>query len=111
MSMFEDRRKGFEGQYTHDQELQFRIEVRATKLLGLWAAAKLGLESEAAEAYAKSVVGANMEEPGFDDVKRKILPDFQAQNIAITDKDLDHHIIEFLAKAKTQIMEGDSPHS
>ena len=64
MTFFDDREKGFEAKYKHDQELQFKVFARRNKLLGLWAAQKLGLGGEAAEAYAKDVVKADFSKPG-----------------------------------------------
>ena len=69
---FEDRRKGFESKWAHDAEIQFKIMARRNKLLGLWAAAEMGLSGDKAEAYAKSVVAADFEEPGEEDVFRKV---------------------------------------
>jgi len=72
---FDDRRKGFESKWAHDAEIQFRIMARRNKLLGLWAAAEMGLAGDKADAYAKSVVAADFEEPGEEDVFRKVRGD------------------------------------
>ena len=72
---FNDREKGFEAKYLHDQETQFKITARRNKLLGLWAAEQMGLSGADAEAYAKEVVVADFEEAGDDDVLRKVLGD------------------------------------
>ena len=87
MTSFNDREKAFEDKYKHDQDLQFRVEVRRNKLLGLWVAEMLGLSGADAEAYAKEVVSADFEEPGDADVVRKILAD------AETDRVLGVHMI------------------
>ena len=75
MASFDDRQKGFENKYAHDQELQFKAQARRNKLLGLWAAEKMGLTGEAANDYAKTVVRADFDEPGDEDVFRKIRKD------------------------------------
>jgi hypothetical protein len=72
---FDDRRKGFESKWAHDAEVQFKIMARRNKLLGLWAAAEMGLAGDKADAYAKSVVAADFEEPGEEDVFRKVRSD------------------------------------
>ena len=72
---FDDRRKGFESKWAHDAEVQFKIMARRNKLLGLWAAAEMGLAGDKADAYAKSVVAADFEEPGEEDVFRKVRGD------------------------------------
>jgi hypothetical protein len=72
---FDDRRKGFESKWAHDAEIQFRIMARRNKLLGLWAAGEMGHTGDKADAYAKSVVAADFEEPGEEDVFRKVRGD------------------------------------
>lgn len=105
MANFNDREKAFEDKYKHDQELQFRTEVRRNKLLGLWVAGELlALEGDAAEAYAKEVVASDFEQPGPDDVVRKIMADLQAKGIDFTEHRLRHRLEEIMAEAKHQIM-------
>src|SRR5262249_3332348 len=72
MTTFDKREEGFEKQFAHDEELRFKATARRNKLLGLWAAQKLGLSGAEAEAYAKAVVVADLEAPGEDDAFRKI---------------------------------------
>jgi hypothetical protein len=72
---FDNRRKGFESKWAHDAEIQFKIMARRNKLLGLWAAGEMGLAGDKADAYAKSVVAADFEEPGEEDVFRKVRGD------------------------------------
>jgi hypothetical protein len=83
MTTFDNREKAFEDKYKHDQELQFRVEVRRNKLLGLWAAELLG--KDAAEAYAKEVVSADFEEPGDADLVRKLLGDLEDGGVEMTE--------------------------
>src|SRR3546814_16571970 len=100
MATFNDREKAFEDKYKHDQELQFRTEVRRNKLLGLWVASELlGLEGDAAEAYAKAVVSSDFEQPGHDDVVRKFMAAIPAKGVAYPDTRLRHRPEEFKAEA------------
>ncbi len=82
MTTFDDREKGFEKKFAHDEELRFKATARRNKLLGLWAAAKLGKTGDAAEAYAKDVVMADFEEAGDDDVVRKVVKDLAAAGVS-----------------------------
>ena len=104
MTTFNDREKAFEDKYKHDQELQFKVEVRRNKLLGLWAAELLGLQGAEAEAYAKQVVAADFEEPGDADLVRKILSDLSAKQVDMTEHRLRKKMEELQAEAKQQIM-------
>jgi hypothetical protein len=103
MSSFDKREEGFEKQFAHDEELKFKAMSRRNKLLGLWAAEKLGLAGAEAEAYAKSVVMADFEEPGDQDVFRKIRQDFDAKGVAQSDHQIRRTMDELMATAVTQI--------
>jgi hypothetical protein len=74
MTTFDDRENAFENKFAHDQEMQFKAEARRNKLMGLWVADILEMTGDDAEAYAKSVVLADFEEAGHEDVMRKVLP-------------------------------------
>ncbi len=104
MTTFNDREKAFEDKYQHDQELQFKVEVRRNKLLGLWVAEMLGLAGADAEAYAKEVVAADFEEPGDADLVRKIQADVQPKNLDLSEHRLRKKMDELVAVAKEQIM-------
>lgn len=104
MSQFEDRKKGFEKKYEKDQELQFKATARRNRLLGQWAAGLLGMSGEAAEAYAKEVVRSDFEQPGDDDVLRKVLGDFKAKGVAQSEHQVRRKMDELLGVAKEQIM-------
>ena len=106
MTTFDKREEGFEKQFAHDEELKFKATARRNKLLGLWAAEKLGLSGADAEEYAKSVVLADFEEPGDHDVLRKIRRDFDAKGVAQSDHQISRTMTEFLAKAVADIKEG-----
>lgn len=101
---FKDREKAFEGKWAHDEELRFKVEARRAKLLGLWAAAEMGLSDAEAEGYAKSVVEADMAEAGDEDVFRKIRSDFDARGVARTDHLIREKMAEMLETAKDQVM-------
>ena len=75
MSQFDDRKKGYESKFAHDAELKFKAEARRNRLLGLWAAEKLGKSGDEAAEYAKEVVRADFEEAGDEDVYRKVAGD------------------------------------
>ena len=104
MTTFNDREKAFEDKYKHDQDLQFKVEVRRNKLLGLWVAEMLGLSGADAEAYAKEVVSADFEEPGDADLIRKIQADIQSKNLDLSEHRLRKKMDELVAVAKQQVM-------
>ncbi|MDP9139026.1 MAG: DUF1476 domain-containing protein [Pseudomonadota bacterium] len=104
MTTFDKRQEGFERKFAHDEELKFKATARRNKLLGLWAAEKLGLAGEEAEAYAKSVVRADFDEPGDEDVFRKVRSDFDAGKVAQSDHQLRRTMDELMAKAVDQVM-------
>ena len=85
MSTFDKREEAFERQFAHDEELKFKAEARRNKLLGLWAAEKLGKTGPEADTYAKAVVAADFEEAGDGDVLRKVLGDFNAKGLGVTE--------------------------
>jgi len=101
MSTFEDRENAFENKFAHDQELQFKVEARRNKLLGLWAAGLLGKTGDAAAAYATEVVKADFEEAGHEDVVRKVTGDLGDR---ATEAEIRAKIDSYLAEAKAQIM-------
>lgn len=78
MSAFKDRQQGFEAKYANDQDLLFRIESRAAKLLGLWAAQRMEFPEQEAQDYALSIVSHNQKEPGLNDIITKITHDLTA---------------------------------
>lgn len=107
MSSFDDRKDAFETKFAHDEELAFKVEARCCKLFGLWAAEQMGLKDADADTYAREVVGANLEEPGFDDVKRKVMPDFEAKKVDVSEHVIDTMLEKFLEEAKIQIMKAN----
>ena len=105
MTTFDNREKGFEAKYKHDQETRFKVTARRNKLLGLWAAEKLGLSAEAAEAYAKEVVIADFDEPGEEDVFRKVRDDLDGKGVS--EKDIRHQMERLIAVADEQVARED----
>jgi hypothetical protein len=103
MTNFEDREKGFERKFAHDEELKFRATARRNKLLGLWAAEQLGLSGDEAQAYAREIVKADLAEPGDEDVFRKVRSDFDAKGIAESDHQIRRMMGELMAAAVSQI--------
>jgi hypothetical protein len=106
MTTFDKREEGFEKKFAHDEELRFKANARRNKLLGLWAAEKLGLSGPAADAYAKEVVVANFEEAGDDDVLRKVRKDFDAKGLAQSDQQIRQTMDVLMAQAIDQIKAG-----
>jgi hypothetical protein len=106
MNTFDDRKKGFENKFAHDEELRFKATARRNKLLGLWAAEKLGLSGDAAADYAREVVAADFEEAGDDDVVRKVVGDFAAKNIDQSEHQVRRTMDELMATAVEQIQKA-----
>jgi len=102
MTTFDDRESAFENKFAHDEEMKFKAQARANKLLGLWAAGLLGKTGGAADAYAAEVVKADFEEAGHEDVYRKVAGDLgdKADETTIRTK-----MVESLAEAKAQLLE------
>ena len=103
MTTFDKREEGFEKQFAHDEELRFKALARRNKLLGLWAADKMGLRGADAEAYAKDVVMSDFEEAGDHDVFRKVRADLDAKKIGVSDQDIRRAMDDLLAQAVAQI--------
>jgi hypothetical protein len=103
MTTFEDREKGFERKFAHDEELKFRATARRNKLLGLWAAEQLGLAGDEAQAYAREIVRADLAEPGEEDVFRKVRSDFDAKGIGQSDHQIRRMMGDLMATAVSQI--------
>ena len=103
MSTFDSREKGFENKFAHDEELRFKATARRNKLLGGWAAEKMGIMGDAAVAYAKEVVAADFEEVGDDDVVRKVVADFKAKNVDQSEQQIRAAMDQLMATAIAQI--------
>ena len=106
MTTFDKREEAFEKQFAHDEELKFKATARRNKLLGLWAAEKMGLTGANADSYALSVVMADFEETGDHDVVRKIRKDFDAKGVVQSDHQISRTMNELMAKAVADIKAG-----
>ncbi len=102
-TQFSEREKGFEAKFKIDQETNFKIEARRNKLLGLWLARQLGLPESEQEAYAKAVVLADLEEPGIEDVMRKVMGDIHERGAGVTEDDVRRKLTELHDTAHRQI--------
>jgi hypothetical protein len=103
MSSFDERESSFENKFKHDKELEFKATARRNKLLGLWAANLLGIHGAEAETYAKSVVKADMEQPGDQDVVDKVLGDFKERGVDMSEHRLRKQMTELMTAAVSQI--------
>ena len=103
MSSFSKRGESFEKKFALDEEQKFKALVRRNKLLGLWAAEKIGLNGTEAAEYAKDVIKADFSEPGEEDVFRKIQDDFAAKNVDQSEHQIRRTMEELMATAAEQI--------
>jgi hypothetical protein len=106
MTTFDKREEGFEKKFALDEEQKFKAEVRRNKLLGLWAAEKLGLSGDAATAYSKEVVAADFEQAGDKDVQDKVVKDLTAKGVAVTAQEVRIKMDELIAVAAAQVKAG-----
>jgi hypothetical protein len=100
-----DKSKGklHEADHGHRHEKDFRVTARRNKLLGLWAAGLMKLQGAEAEAYAKQVVSADLDEPGDEDVYRKLMGDFERNGVTVSREDVHKKMDEFVAEARHQL--------
>jgi hypothetical protein len=101
MTSFDNREQAFEAKFAHDEDTKFRILARRGKLIGLWAAEKLGKSGELADDYAKSVLLSDLEIPGDDDIVAKLLGDLKA--LGVGENDIRAMLSEKLVQAQAQI--------
>lgn len=106
MTPFDDRERAFEAKFAHDQEMQFRIVARRNRLLGEWAAERMGLTPEETDAYAKSVVQADFEEAGDEDVIRKLAGDLTAAAVDISDSEIREALNARAVEARRQFLDS-----
>jgi len=103
MSTFDDRKRGEEAKFAMNAAAEFKVMARRNKLLGLWAADLLGLTGSDAEAYAKTVVMSDLEEPGDDDVFRKVRGDFDSKGVTDPDTRIREQMAQLMPVAREQI--------
>ena len=106
MTTFDKREEGFEKKFAHDEELRFKATARRNRLLGQWAAEKLGMSGDEAAAYAKEVVIADFEEAGDDDVFRKVRKDFDDKAVAQSDQQIRRAMVDLMETAIAQVKSG-----
>jgi hypothetical protein len=106
MTTFDKREEGFENKFAHDEELRFKAESRRNKLLGLWAAGRLGKTGADADAYAKDVIAADFEQAGEEDVFRKVRRDFDAAGVEQSDHQIRRTMDELMQTAITQVRDA-----
>jgi hypothetical protein len=104
MAGFEDRERAFENKFAHDAEMSWKAEARRNRLLGLWAAERMGISGEDAATYAKAVVKADFAEAGDMDVFRKVKDDLEEKGVGVSESDLRAKMDELLRDAKAQLM-------
>jgi len=108
MSAFDERERAFEAKFARDQDVQFRITARRNRLVGEWAAERMGLTPEETDAYAKAVVQADFEEAGDEDVIRKLAGDLTAAQVEIGDAEIRAALNEKTIEARRQFMDSQS---
>ena len=106
MTTFDKREEAFEKKFAHDEDLRFKATARRNKLLGLWAAEKLGLSGNEANDYARSVVMSDFEEAGDHDVVRKVLADFAAAQVSMSEPQVRAVMTEMLGRAVQEVQNG-----
>ena len=106
MSTFDKREEGFESKFAHDEELRFKARARRNKLVGLWAAEKLGMTGAAAEAYAANIVSADLDKPNSDSLFITVRKDFDDKGLAQSDHQIRRTMDEAMEKAIAEIQTG-----
>ena len=108
MSAFDDRERAFETKFARDQEVLFRVTARRNRLVGEWAAERMGLTPEETDAYAKAVVQADFEEAGDEDVIRKLAGDLTGAGVEISDAEIRSVLNDKTAEARRQFMDSQN---
>ncbi len=107
MTTFDDRETAFEAKFALDQEQEFKAIARRNKMLGLWAAEKMGLSADSADQYAAAVVRADFEQPGEEDVFRKVAGDFKGSGLTVSEGEIRSKMDELASIAREQIRAGE----
>ena len=107
MTDFNDRERAEEAKFAHDEEMHFRVHARRNRLLGQWAAAQMGLSAVEGEAYATSIVQADFEEGGDEDVVRKLLGDLVSAGLDVSEGDVRTALDAKSVDARRQLMGED----
>jgi hypothetical protein len=107
MASFDEREKGFENKFKHEEELRFKATARRNRLLGEWAAGLMGMSGDEVAAYAKEVVKSDFERPGDDDVLEKVHGDLQAKGLDTSEHIVRKHMDDLMSEAVRQIEAGE----
>ena len=106
MTTFDDRQKAFETKYARDQEMQFKVVARRNRLLGQWAAKKMGLSEAEADAYGRDVIRADFEEAGDEDVIRKLIGDLTSAGVEVSDSEIRQQLEHKTVEARRHFIEA-----
>jgi hypothetical protein len=107
MTTFDDREQAFENKFAHDENVEFKAVARRNRMLGLWAAGLMGLEGDHIEEYARAVIKSDFEQPGDEDVLRKVWRDLSASGAKVTEGAVRGKMDELLAIARDAIKSGN----
>jgi len=100
MSSFDDRKKGFEKKFVHDEEMQFKVNAKRNKYLGEWVAEKLGKKDQNKEIYVQEVIKSDFAEPGDEDVFKKVKADLNKVGFENIDDEIRNKMNETMERAK-----------
>jgi hypothetical protein len=106
MTTFDERELGFEAKFAHDQDAEFKALARRNRLLGVWAGELMGLQGSHLEDYGRAVVKSEVDQPGEEDVLRKVFEDLKGSGCAVTEGDVRLKMAELMALAREQIKAG-----
>ena len=107
MTTFDDRERGFERKFTLDQELEFKAAARRNRALAQWAAGLMGLEGDRVGEYERAVVKSDFEQPGDEDVLRKVFEDLKGSGVQATESEVRMKMAEFMAQARESVRAGE----
>jgi hypothetical protein len=107
MNTFDERERGYEAKFAHDQEVEFRIMARRNHLVGVWAGDLLGLKGSELALYAGTVMTADLTEPGDDDVLQKVAADFHSRSLSMSDAEIRAKMDQLLGVARREILTGE----
>jgi hypothetical protein len=105
MTTFDERERAFETMFARDQEMQFKVHARRDRLLGQWAAGRLGLTEAEADTYARDLIRADFETVSDDDIVRRLIGDLTAAGIEVDEREIRAQIDEKTVQARRQLIE------
>jgi hypothetical protein len=107
VATFDDREKGFEGKFAHDEEVEFKAVARRNRAMGAWAAERMGLEGDSIEEYTRAIIRAELGEDGDEAVIRKILQDLTASSVKVSEGEVRQKMQELMAQAREHVKSGE----